>query len=1059
MPLAPPTLTVLGTLALRQQTALPLRRKERALLAYLAITGKPHTRHHLLSLFVATAADPSAALRLLLSRIRQLDSTLLLTTAETAQFNPTLHVDYHQFTTTLAAPLAEQPTDALTAALALYQGEPLTGLELEEAPEFTLWLLHQRAHLRTLYEQGLLELVERGRRLGQWDEAIRWAQQLATTTPLHEAAHNHLIWLYGQIGQPEASAAQYEQYRQLLHRELGLDPSPTSQALLQEVLRQRREKGHIPPPTTTTFVGRTAELADLHHAWQRARKKQGTLIWLEAEAGQGKTQLVRHFAHQLALPLLMGDCYESASHLAYAPWVELLEQQFTRHPHTTWRQLPLYTRTQLAHLLPHWATHLAIPEPTHGRTELDPERLFQAIMEALLVETETRPLLLFIDNLQWADESSLRLAHFLARRMAHHPCLFILATRPLAHTPHPPLHILWRDVQRLPPHLLRLNPLSAEVVQSWVAQQWPHHPPAQQQNTAHQLHRATGGNPLFLAEMFHTLPATAALPAKLPIPPSVGELVQTRLQQLPLASQTVIQTLAVLDVPATAEFVQTLSGHSESETILALDTGVQQGLLRCDEQERFRFFHDLVREAVGERLTAVRRRLLHRQVAHLLANEATPLALAAQQERAGHIWRHAQAGGDDALLFHWGRLAAQHAANLYAYGEAMQVVEAVCEAYQRLPPEPTRDEAYLELLLQATWLASYLGRPIAEESAMLAELEQLLVRYPHPTHQARYHLRQANLYGGRGQFDQALTAALNAYEHFMDLADVLGAAQSLNMAGSCLLTMSHNQRARHLLAQALALYRTAGAAHGELTSLTNLAWADLNLGQVQTAIHTLHEAVALAEQLENKFALAHLLEALAAAHNFFRQSSLTIATAERAIALCQQMGLPSHRSWLHTAVAHWHNGAAELAQNLLAEVFQQAEKHNDLWPLGWAAQYLGRIALHGGDLPTAEQWLTRATAIRQKTGERSNQVSDKAWLGRLRLAQGYTAEALALTQEAISSLEALADEFYVWEADDVYEAHLAVLVGLGQGQTAEAAHARGRAEQNRLFLAHQILHP
>ncbi len=91
---------------------------------------------------------------------------------------------------------------------------------------------------------------------------------------------------------------------------------------------------------------------------------------------------------------------------------------------------------------------------------------------------------------------------------------------------------------------------------------------------------------------------------------------------------------------------------------------------------------------------------------------------------------------------------------------------------------------------------------------MLAGLEQFLVRHPHPTHQARYHLRQANLYGGRGQFDQALTAALNAYEHFMDLADVLGAAQSLNMAGSCLLTMSHNQRARHLLAQAL-LYRTA----------------------------------------------------------------------------------------------------------------------------------------------------------------------------------------------------------------------------------------------------------
>ncbi len=153
--------------------------------------------------------------------------------------------------------------------------------------------------------------------------------------------------------------------------------------------------------------------------------------------------------------------------------------------------------------------------------------------------------------------------------------------------------------------------------------------------------------------------------------------------------QTVIQTLAVLDVPATAEFVQTLSGHSESETILALDMVYNKGRCGAMNKSDFAFSTIWCKRGQWLRLTAVRRRLLHRQVAHLLASEAT-LALAAQQERAGHIWRHAQAGGDDALLFHWGRLAAQHAANLYAYGEAMQVVEAVREVHQRLPRTNTR---------------------------------------------------------------------------------------------------------------------------------------------------------------------------------------------------------------------------------------------------------------------------------------------------------------------------------------------------------------------------------
>src|SRR5215210_222815 len=122
--------------------------------------------------------------------------------------------------------------------------------------------------------------------------------------------------------------------------------------------------------------------------------------------------------------------------------------------------------------------------------------------------------------------------------------------------------------------------------------------------------KGTGGNPLFVTELVRELAHAAALPAPLPIPPSLRYLIQRRLGQLSASGRQVIEALAVLDAPATLSLAQQSSGRSEDETANAIDLGLRWRLLQPvvgGPAPRFDFSHALMREALAIQLSDVRR--------------------------------------------------------------------------------------------------------------------------------------------------------------------------------------------------------------------------------------------------------------------------------------------------------------------------------------------------------------------------------------------------------------------------------------------------------------------
>src|SRR5262245_34052214 len=379
--------------------ALPTR-KAQALLAYLASPpGRAHGRDKLASLRWGGICQPQAraSLRQALTALRKAlgASTGLQVDAETVGLDPeSVTVDTQVFETLVKS---AAPAD-LDQAAALYQGDLLAGLALDEAP-FEEWLLAERERLRELAMEALAKLLAHHRQSGATEAAVQTALKLLALDPLQEAVHRVLMRLYTQLGRRAAALRQYQLCVAALERELRAEPEAETKALYQEILRQqatsprpsavvegpdpapKREATASPqaPPTPapeTPLMGRAHELLLLDQALDRAAGGAGQLAALLGEAGIGKSRLAAEIAARAGSrdwQMMLGRCYETEQALPFAPWVDALRS--ARVGERT---------TMLASLAPAWRAELSrlLPEVGGGapaRADADPRHLFEAV--------------------------------------------------------------------------------------------------------------------------------------------------------------------------------------------------------------------------------------------------------------------------------------------------------------------------------------------------------------------------------------------------------------------------------------------------------------------------------------------------------------------------------------------------------------------------------------------------------------------------------------------------------------------------------------------------------
>ncbi|MEL6268297.1 MAG: tetratricopeptide repeat protein [Chloroflexota bacterium] len=797
---------LLGTFSLQIGEAthnVSLSRKTRAILVYIATTDIPRTRRELYTLFCAETDDPPGSLRWHLSRIRrQLSPDILDVDRENVRFlHENARVDAFAFAGLLdKKKLDDVPIDQLEAALNTYHGEFYVGDSLPDAPEFEMWLLAQRTRFQRLAQRGMTHLVERLIGDGRLQDALPWALRLLELDVLAETAHAQLMWLYARLRQRDAALMQYVSYRDLLERELAVEPSEEITRLYQEILDGEVVSSHITQSTQAVvlqshaappgLVGRGTELAELAQVWHTAQVRGMAVALVEGEAGYGKTSLITEFLNQTEdILTLKARCYESTQARPYQPWLDPLETRLASVDDETLAQLSPVWQAPLTKLLPSLAARLGSKSADGSSGRVDESTLSLAVVEFLVRLPGTPSIALFVDDLQWADEASLRLFHFVARRVHeldnHSPLIMLGAYRAEEVNDDTAFLSFIHDLNRAATVTsLGLAPFDEQIIGELIDRHWPDNFPDNLDRA--QLHRivfeSTRGNPLYVTELLEELSQMPELPDELPIPPSLSELVQRRLRQLPDSSRQVIEAMAVADIPTDVKVARRISGRSEDEVFYALDAGLRWRLLKDATGEMpgvFNFSHDLMRETVRQQLNTLRRQRLHQRTATTLAEVNAP---------AAQIAYHWQAAGDTEQELQYTVIAGERAINLYAYPEAIRYYRRVLEL---------TDDAETRAHLQAQ---------IGDSLSAIGDW----------------------------------TAAEAAYRKGLAIATIIHhteAEATCRMGiGRVLSHQSYNEDALHWLEEAMALFRDNGNHTGQLQTLDLIALTYDRYGQTDLAL-------------------------------------------------------------------------------------------------------------------------------------------------------------------------------------------------------------------------------
>src|SRR5712691_2952521 len=646
-------LTLLGPPEVRHgdQVLLFSTRKELALLIYLAVEGGVHSRKKLSEQFwpEGDAGHGRAALRITLLHLRHMlgegagvfpvphllikDDTLGLdlTSAIELDLHPLLEACTSarpSTGTTLTMPeVARRRLLAqLQRATGLPRGEFLESFSLRDAPAFDDWVRFQREywHLRT--SEVFDRLSQMQFEAGELEAAIETVNRWLVLSPLHEDAYRRLMRLHFAAGDRAAALHAYETCRARLLTGMQTEPTPETVALdsrMRAVAPPRRKEASTPPVALSSAIfldgpllGRTTELSTLIKVYHTAQRGQTQVVLLEGEVGIGKTRLASEFlawAEVEGADVLRGQAFETGGQLPYRPMIEALRPRIEREnaPDDLLSDLWL---AELARLLPVLCDRYPdLPAPV-GDKSVARNRLFEAVARLGQALAARTPLVLFIDDVQWADAASLDVLHYLARRFAESQTpAFLLLTLRMGGREMPPGLAEWRtDMERaVPLTRLQLGPLASEdilrLLQTLGGKGGKDvRRSANLERFGQWLFAETEGQPFYLMETLKVLleqgvlashpneeggwsiDFTAALEHETVVagffPPSVREVIVARLDRLTSNASALLVAGAVLDQGITFAHLCRVAGLKEQDGLPALDEVLHSGLLQEPER-------------------------------------------------------------------------------------------------------------------------------------------------------------------------------------------------------------------------------------------------------------------------------------------------------------------------------------------------------------------------------------------------------------------------------------------------------------------------------------------
>jgi adenylate cyclase len=657
------------------------------------------------------------------------------------------------------------------------------------------------------------------------------------------------------------------------------------------------------------------------------------------------------------------------------------------------------------------------------------ERLKHEVADFFEEATRFQPLVLFFDDLHWADESTTDLLLYLSEKLNSWRMLIIGTYRPadLAITKHPFLNVAETLQGRGIQQRLDLNFLSRDDIENYLALEFPGHrfPP----HLASLIHTRTEGNPLFMADLVRYLRVrrviveekgqwtlSPVIPADLP--ESVRSMVHKKIEQLSPEDRQLLTAASVQGSQFDSAVVSKAAGLDPAFVEDRLDDleRLYAFVRLIDEQElpdgtptlRYRFVHALYQNAFYGLLKPTRRSMLSNAVAEALLSyhedQTSPIAL-----NLALLFETSRSFARSADFF---LMAAKRAAELFAFQEAVGLARRGLDALKRLTDSPER--AYRELQLQTALggpLTAIKGFTTPEVGQTYARARELFQRAGEPTEffpmlfgQWAFYYSTAQTATARAIAEQSLRLAQREHEPVKLLL-------ANHLYGATLMHCGEFDTARSALEQAMQAYapqhdRKILQITQQSSAMIVWTWAAFTLdclGYRDQGLRRSREAVRIAEQLLHPPSLAAALFYAGIVHQLRREPGLALERANASIALSEEHGFPLFlhnarqlRGWGVAVAGDVENGKAEMKSSLMTLRAIGTEMARPFF-----LAMLAEVLISNNELDAALQTIEDGLECIARTGDRFHEPELHRLKAELLVKKGCVQEAEACLRTAV----------------------------------------------------------
>jgi DNA-binding SARP family transcriptional activator len=851
---------------------------------------------------------------------------------------------------------------ALQEAATLYQGDLLPDCQDE-------WIQPDRERLQQRAREVLGRLVTSLEQDRSFGEAIERGRQLLRLDPLDEQAWCALMRCHARQGDRATALHLYQECAALLKKELGVQPSAATRITYREILDlDPSELASQPPARTAVYplVGRQTEWRSMVDTWQAAAGGHMRLLVVRGEAGIGKSRLAEEltgWAGVNGVAAASARCYAGEARLAYAPIADWLKSDVLR--------------AALTRLEPAWMTDVARLSPSllAGRPDVAaPEgqleswqrlRFFEALTQAF---RSAAPIVLVLDDLQWADGDTIEWLHYFVRSATDAKCLVVGTVRAEEEHDNQPLVRLLRQLEH--DHLLTvisLGPLDRTATAQLAGQVAGH--PLDETMLARTF-RETEGHPLFIIERGRMEWTSQSTATDHETPSQVQAVVAARLALLSDDARAAAEVAASIGRDFSFDILAQASDLEEDALVRALDELWRRHIVRVQADDRWDFSHDRIREVAYSGIGPARRRLIHRRIA-----QGMEILFADRLDDASaSIAAHLDRGGQSARALPFIERAAAVAERLSAVEEAIRCLTYALALLDKLPSGRDRDEHELKLRSSLS-VALNSGRGYAAPEVehnldrvfalSRADRGHVPVRWLWVAYTLKFML--GDLEGMRAISEEALERSVAEPSCRCEAAQTMGAT---------LQTIGELAESKRYFDEALAAYdeeHPQSSALGSDLGVFTYAWSTHTLwllGDETGAVSRADYAIALAQRRDHKYSETLAFAYASLLHQLRLDTEQTLRCADVVVELCKRYGFAYYNDWASVLIG-WARGQDNPAEGV-AIIESALERLDRARALARRPYYLSLLAQVYSRLPKRDHTrsiVDRAIAMALERGE------------------------------------------------------------------------------------------